>query len=231
MFPNMDKGSFRTFGKPVVNIKINGQKVVDWKDFKVDISGLGDIDSFSVVLPWDVSDNPRDELLYSGSKQSSILVNGSAEVTIEAGFEGEEMKELIVGKMDNAQWSFDKDDGESVEIKGRSLAAAPFDFKETVKYQNLTATDALAQMAEKHGLTPVTPVKTNTMIGEYINEDHASVTRETSHWDYCLYLAENEGFVSRVRGKDWYFGPVDMLSGYLLPPLRQIQILIRRIRR
>ncbi len=219
MFPNMNKGDFRIFGKPIVIIKINGQKVANWKDFKVDINGLGDVDSFNIKLPWDVSDKPHDELLYSGSKSSSIIVNGGAEITIEAGFEGENVKLLIDGKMDNAHWNFDSDDGESVEIKGRSLAAAPYDFKETVKYQNLTATDAHAQIAVKHGLNPVAPIRTSAMIGEYINDDHATVTRETSHWDFVLYLAENEGFVSRVRGKEWYFGPVEMLPGFSEAPL------------
>ncbi len=219
MFSTVNKGDFRAFGKPIVNIKINNQKVIDWIEFKVNINGLGDIDNFNIKLPWDVSDSSRDELLYSGSKQSSVLVNGSANVTIEVGFEGEELKQLIEGKMDNAIWNFDSNSGETVEINGRSLASAPFDFKETVKYQNLTATDAVSKMASQHGLNIITPVKTNALIGEYINEDHAVVTRETSHWDYALYLAENEGFVCRVRGSDWFFGPVDMLPGYKLEPL------------
>lgn len=184
MFPNVNYGNFRSFGKPVVVIKINGQKVVSWIDFSVEINSLGAVDCFCVVLPWDVSDNPADMLLYSGSTDSSFLVNGSASVRIEAGFYGEECKLLIDGKMDTARWSFDGDYGETVEIKGRSFAAAPFDFKESVKFLNLTSTDAHAQMARLHGLNPVSPVKTNTMIGEFINDDHAAVTRETSHWDY-----------------------------------------------
>ena len=33
----------------------------------------------------------------------------------------------------------------------------------------------------------------------------ASVAEEMSHWNYVLYLAEQEGFVSRIKGKEWYF--------------------------
>lgn len=220
MFDNMDKGDFRPFGKPVVDIKINGEKILDWIDFKVDINGVGDIDSFSVKFPWDVSDNPQNKLLYSGSKQSSVIVNGSADISISAGFENEDIKNLIEGRMDNAKWNFDYGSGETVEINGRSFAGALFDFKETVKYQNLTACDAIEKMATQHGLNTIMPVKTSALIGEYINDDHSTVTRETSHWDYALYLGENEGFVNRVRGKDWFFGPLEMLSGYNLDPLQ-----------
>ena len=47
------------------------------------------------------------------------------------------------------------------------------------------------------------------MIGEYVNDDHTSVAEEMSHWDYVLYLAEQEGFISRIKGKEWYFAPLN----------------------
>ena len=59
MFQKMDKGNFRAFGKPIVNIFINGVKMEDWISFQVDWNGMGDIDDFEVEFQWDISDNPR----------------------------------------------------------------------------------------------------------------------------------------------------------------------------
>ena len=217
MFTYQKNGQLEPVATPVVNIALNGQPVKDWLSFTVTLSGLGDIDTYEVVLPWTIGDKPYDPLLYSGSAQSADLVNGTATIKIEAGYDGGEIKLLIEGDMDAPKWSFDN--GERVTISGRSYASRAYDEKETVKYQNMTATEAHAKIAALHGLTPVAPVATTSMIGEYINDDHASLTSETSHWDLILYLAENEGFVTRVRGKEWYFGPLDSMPNFLLESL------------
>jgi hypothetical protein len=212
------RGDFRSIGTPIVNISINGQKVKDWETFHVELNGLGAVDSYEVMLPWDVTDKPRDPLLYSGPNSSADLVLGSATLKIEAGFEGEEGPLLLIeGNMDYPAWDFDS--GENVTIHGRSYAAKPFDEKESVKWQNLTSTAAFRQICEYHGLTPVVPVETNTLIGEYSGDDHVNLNREVSHWDFVLYLCSNEGFTTRVKGTEWFFGPHESLPGYLLDPL------------
>lgn len=213
----MDKGLFRSYGKPIVNIYINDKKINDWISFKVDLNGMGDVDSFEIELQWDISDSPKDELFYSGTKDSSFLVNGKAVIKIEGGFEGEELKQWIEGDMDYPEWDFS--DGEIVRIIGRSYASRPYDYKEKEKYQNMTATEAHKKICEIHGLTPIIPQPTSGLIGEYANDDHSNVSEEMSHWDYVLYLAEQEGFISRVRGKEWYFGPLEMLEEYKKEPL------------
>ena len=219
MFRGLTKGKLDEYVRPVACISVNGRRIKNWISFYVDINGLGAVDSYEVTLPWEVSDNPEDELLFSGSVDSSELVVGSAVVRIEVGFDGEDMKLLIEGDMDRPVWNFDLSEGEIVTISGRSYASRPYDFSETVKYQNMTSTEAHATIAGLYGLTPVAPVRTSRMVGEYINEDHTSVTLDTSHWDYVLYMAENEGFISRVRGTEWYFGPRDMLPNFNREPL------------
>lgn len=213
----MNKGNFRAYGKPIVNIYVNDKKIDDWISFQVDWNGMGDIDDFDVAFQWDISDKPRHEYFYSGSKKSSDVVHGKIVVKIEAGFEGEEIVPLIEGEMDCPEWDFS--DGETVKIAGRSYGAKPYDFVETVKYQNMTATEAFQKICHTHGLTPIVPIITNTMIGEYVNDDHTSVAEEMSHWDYVLYLAEQEGFISRIKGIEWYFGPLSMLEDYAKEPL------------
>ncbi len=190
-------------------ITIDDTEVKNWTSFTVNLNGFGDVDSFTLVLPWTVGNEPADPLLYSGATQSAKLVDGTAEIKIEAGYE-DDLQLLISGNMDSAKWKFGSS-GERVTITGRSYASKPYDEKETVKYQNMTATEVHAMLAKKHGLTPVAPIATTTMIGEYINDDHASLTSEESHWDLVLYLAESEGFVTRVRGNEWYFGPLESL--------------------
>ncbi|OXM84610.1 phage late control D family protein [Paenibacillus rigui] len=213
-------GPLRPTGKPIVNISINGTAVTDWKQFRVDLNGLGAIDTFDITLPWEVTDSPRDSLLYSGSTSSSDLVTGSAEVLIQAGFEGEgELVNLIEGAMDHSAWDFSKQDGEIVTLTGRSYAARPFDYKESAKWQNMTSTAAFKEIALSHGLTPIVPVETTKLVGEYTNEDHANITREVSHWDFVLYLAQNEEFTTRVKGKEWFFGPNEELDGFSDDPI------------
>jgi phage protein D len=211
-------GPFRPTGKPIVNITLNNKKVVDWQSFRLELNGLGAVDSYQVDLPWEVTDNPRDPLLYSGPSQSADLVLGSANIQIEAGFQGEGDPQLLIeGPMDYPAWDFDE--GENVSIHGRSYASAPFDYKETAKWQNLTSTAAFKQIAQFHGLNPIIPIETSTLTGEYENDDHVNMKREVSHWDFVLFLAQNEGFTTRVKGKDWYFGPRERLPNYNLDPL------------
>lgn len=213
-------GPFRPFGKPVVKITINGQQVKDWTSFRAEANGLGAVDAFQVDLPWEVTDQPRDELLFSGSKKASTLVTGSANINITAGFEGEGVPSLLIeGPMDRPVWDFSKRSGEIVTIYGRSYASRPFDHKETVKWQNRTSTSAFKEIAQKHGLTPIVPVETTTLIGSYENDDHVNMQREVSHWDFVLYLAQNEGFTTQVKGKEWFFGPREKLPGYNLEPI------------
>lgn len=217
MFENMSKGKFRAYGEPDVYIYINGHRLMDWISFDVELNGLGEIDSFEITTQWDVSNEPRNIMLYSGAQGSADIVKGSAVIRIEAGFKGEEKTLIIEGDMDSAEWEFDN--GERVTLSGRSYASRAYDFKETVKYQNLTATEAHAEICGRYGLTPVTPLASTELIGEYEGDDHANVAEETSHWDYVLYLAEQEGFVSMVRGTEWYFGPLEMLDEYIKEPL------------
>jgi len=215
------KGPFRPTGKPLVKVTINGKAAADWISFRAEANGLGAVDAFQVMLPWEVTEFvPRDDLLYSGPDKSSDLVFGSADVKIEAGFEGEgDPVSLIEGVMDRPAWDFSMRSGEIVTIHGRSYAARPFDYKETAKWQNLTATAAFNEIAAFHGLTPVVPQETSTLVGEYQNEDHVNMKREVSHWDFVLYLAQAEGFTTRVKGKEWFLGPHDELPGYKLDPI------------
>ena len=95
MFQNRNQGNFRAFGKPIVNIYVNDVKLTDWISFDVNWNGSGEIDDFEVTLQWDISDTPRHEFFYSGSKDASIVVKGTVVVKIEAEFEGEEIVPLI----------------------------------------------------------------------------------------------------------------------------------------
>ena len=49
MFQGMNKGNFRAYGKPIVNIYVNDKKIDDWISFQVDWNGMGDIDDFKKV--------------------------------------------------------------------------------------------------------------------------------------------------------------------------------------
>jgi hypothetical protein len=202
----MNRGNLEQYSKPEVTITLNGKKARDWIEFEVKQSITGEIDNFRIVLPWDAGDNPRDEMLSSGRTQSSFLVHGMADVAVTININGQNVR-LIEGKMDSAVWNFTKNWGETVVLLGRCKAASAHDMRQKQRYQNMTATEAHAQIAAEHGLTPVQPVKTTTFIGAYDGEDHCAISKEMSHWDYINYLAQNNNFITRVEGGNWYFGP------------------------
>ncbi|MED1663466.1 hypothetical protein [Brevibacillus laterosporus] len=212
-------GPFRPTGTPIVKITVNGKPVPHWLSFRVELNGLGSVDNYEITLPWEVTEkSPDHELLYSGPSKSSPLTTGPAIVSIEVGFEGEgSLQKLIEGDMDYPIWNFAE--SETVTITGRSYGARAFDFKESIKMQNMTASAAFKKIAAQHNLKPVVPVATDTFIGEYIGEDHANAKREVSHWDFILYMAQNEGFTTHVRGTEWYFGPREKLPNYMKDPV------------
>ena len=70
----------------------------------------------------------------------------------------------------------------TVTISGRDLTALLIDSKTANNYSNVTASDAVTEIAKLFGLTPEVTA-TRTPIGKYQNDNYSSMSHATPYWD------------------------------------------------
>ena len=124
-------------------------------------------------------------------------------VSIGVSMAGEVPDPLIVGQVDDIDWS---PFGTTITISGRDLSAGLIDSKTAEKFQNRTASQIAEVLAERQGLT-ASVEKTSTLAGTYYEIDHAIATHEQTEWDLLTYLAQREDFDLWVSGTTLYFRP------------------------
>jgi phage protein D len=95
-----------------------------------------------------------------------------------------------------------------VSLSGRDLTARLVDNKTANRYPNVTASDAVTQIAKQFNLTPKVTA-TTTPIGKYGQDSYASMTGGTAYWDFVTFLAQQENFDAYVTGQTLYFGPFE----------------------
>jgi phage protein D len=122
------------------------------------------------------------------------------------------LTQIMDGTLDTARWNFDKS-GEIVTLNGRNAVGKMLDTKAVNKYPNSTSSAIASMFAIEHGLTPVvTP--TSTLAGTFYNQQSSVLSTDTSEWDLLLFLAAQENFIVRVKGKKLLFGPYGTVTGY-----------------
>jgi phage protein D len=101
----------------------------------------------------------------------------------------------------------------TLDITGRDYSAALIDQIESAVYVNATASEAVAKIADEHGLGK-NITATGTPIGFYYGnpDDAAALTRQSSQWDFITGLAQVEGFIAFMQGRNLYFGPPPVLD-------------------
>ena len=193
---------------------VNGYQV-RFDSFQVEQNGFSAADSFSLTLPFFVRDQQQgDKILANGKDFESMLVNADVlPVQLYVGYPKnpgkytkDDLMQLMDGQMDTTEWDFDMSSGEKVILHGRNAVGKMIDTKIIEKFPNLTASAIATQFATEHGLTPVvTP--TTELAGTYYNQQSAVLGRETTEWDLLIFLAKQENFIVRVKGKQLFFGP------------------------
>ena len=99
----------------------------------------------------------------------------------------------------------------SIRLEGRDLSARLIESRTQESFSNRTASEIVALLAARHGLTPkITP--TTTTIGRYYQDQHNRLTldqfnRALSEWDLLVRLAGQEDYAVFVRGHELYFQP------------------------
>lgn len=209
------KGPLRIASAPRSIVKVNN-KVVPFYTCTVELNGYSAADTFDITLPFFITDNLEGSTDFANTpdQQSILLTKSKILVEVYAGypdnpnhFNENDLTQLMYGYMDTANWTFDEQ-GERVELQGRNQVAPFMDNKTTDKFPNKTSSSIASYFAKRHGLsTQITP--TYTLAGHYYSNDNTTLTTDSTEWDFLNYLAEQEGFVLRVKGNTLYFGPRD----------------------
>lgn len=110
---------------------------------------------------------------------------------------------LIYGQVDDVEADLV---GRTLTLSGRDLSARFLDAKTTERFQNLTSSQIVRQLAARHGLQASVQT-TATLVGRYYEIEHARMTSEQSEWDLLTYLAQEEGFDLWVSGRTLHFLP------------------------
>jgi len=179
-------------------VKINGVRT-QWVSWELDNNAFYQADTFRVKLA--LSAQPDPTIFASASE---------LDVEIFAGFPADpanyteaELKSLIYGLVDDVTY----DPVQAVvELSGRDFTSVLVDTKTTDKWPNLTASQIAEQIAKAHDLTPVVTA-TTAKVGTYYEIDHARLSTQRSEWDVLTYLANEEGYMVYVRGRELHFEP------------------------
>ncbi|MDR5729320.1 MAG: hypothetical protein RB191_18040, partial [Terriglobia bacterium] len=92
-----------------------------------------------------------------------------------------------------------------ISLSGRDLTSLMTDQKIDIKFQNQTASQIAAFVAQKVGLTPNVQA-TKDLVGHFFTLDHVSLHRQQPMWSVLVYLAQHEGLQCFVLGRTLYFG-------------------------
>lgn len=184
-------------------VKVNGALVDAWVSIEVDNNAFRAADTFRVEFA--AFDLPAANGISWFSAQAAIEVELFAveDWRGSGGYYPAAGDRLILGQTDDIE--FDPLAG-TLSISGRDLTAALIDTKTNEGFLNKTASQIVAILAARHGLTPIATA-TTALVGTYYSQNHISQTQERSEWDILVELADFEDFDVFVTGRELHFQP------------------------
>ncbi|MGZ5029013.1 MAG: phage late control D family protein [Methylobacter sp.] len=183
-------------------IKVDGEVIHGWESFETDNNTFYQADTFRVTFA--LSDMPPDRGADWWAARREVAVEIFAGFPVDPeNFTESELNSLIYGRADDITVDLTS---MRVEVSGRDMTSLFIDAKTTEKFQNLTSSQIVSQLATRRGLTPVVTA-TKTKAGKYYEIDHARLTDERSEWDLLTWLAHEENFVVYVQGQNLHFEP------------------------
>lgn len=128
-------------------------ELVDFTTWEVEQTlGLG-ADSFTITFP-----------NFDG-KYTGVFRSGE-EIAVYVGYPvnpdnyvASDLTQMIIGRIDDVDFSFDKDQGEVVVVSGRNYAAPFLDNRVSKKYENRTATQIIDELVRLYGFGVTTSVQ------------------------------------------------------------------------
>jgi phage protein D len=142
---------------------------------------------------------------YAGLSQKTI--------TIEMASEPLGFTSLLTGQIDNVTIDCA---AQCATLTGRDLSARMIDTEIAEAFVNQTASQIVAAIAGRHGLSAdIAP--TTAIVGQYYQLDHARSSlqlhsRAGNEWDLLVWLAQNENFYLNVTATTLYFGPLPVID-------------------
>ncbi len=185
---------------PRLRVLVNGTASPAAVSFSVTNNNWYQSDTFEVTF----ADNADPALSASWWADQQIV-----QLDVRASLDGgKSWTSLIVGNVDDIQWS---PDTHLIRATGRDLSSLLIEAPTKEQFVNQTASQVATTLAGRHGLTPVVTA-TTAQIGRYfeIDHDHTTLGRghyTTTEWDLLTFLAKVEGFDCYVSGQSLYFQP------------------------
>jgi phage protein D len=187
--------------QPRASVSINGIDV-KWIDWETDTNNYYMADTFRVTLPIQTLPFNLSANYFSGAPEVIVEIKAGFPPFPDV-FSSVGLDTIIVGQTDDI--TFEPDKG-LITLSGRDLTARFIDTKTTDKFQNLTSSQVVTQLAKKHKLTPVV-TKTTIKTGKYYEIDHVKMTNAQTEWNLLTTLANEENFDVFVSGYNLYFQP------------------------
>jgi len=178
---------------------LNG-KDVSFVSFSVESNAFRGAGTFDLTLA--ISGLPPTmQMLNWWAVQTTIRVELFISVITQAGIDE---KKHITGNIDT--WHYDPARFE-ISAEGRDFTARLIDTKSAGEsFKNLTSSQIVTTIANRHRLTPVITATTQR-VGEYYQIDTAHLTGEQTEWDLVNTLAGIENFLVYVNGDSLHFEP------------------------
>jgi hypothetical protein len=181
-------------------VKVAGEPVPSWLEWKWDGNSLYMADGFSVVMA--LNGMPPGMGAQWWSEQSDL------EVELLAGFPADrnhfsaaDLDSLFVGTVDEVEIDWETN---VVSVTGRDLTSRFIDNKTSEKFPNQTASQIVETLAGRRGLTPRVTA-TTTKVGAYYKDNHVRLDSDKTEWDLLTWLAREEGMVVYVQGRELHF--------------------------
>lgn len=187
---------------PRAIVKVAGVIVTGWVNWSVENNTLYQADTFRVQFAVNQLPDETDAMWFSDQSEAfvEILAGFPADPS---NFSETDLTSLIYGRVDDID--FDPV-STTITLTGRDLTAAFIDSKRSLQFQNMTSSQIATKLAQEHGLTPVVTA-TSKRAGNIYAYDHVRQMNQRSEWDLLSFLADEEGFIVYVKGKELHFEP------------------------
>jgi phage protein D len=187
---------------PRAIVKVAGVIVPAWTGWSVDNNTFYQADTFRVQFAANALPAETDAAWFSDQSEAFVEIFAGFPAD-PINFSETDLTSLIYGRVDDIDYD---PVSTTITLTGRDLTAAFIDAKTSIQYQNLTSSQIATKLAEAHGLTPVVTA-TKTRAGNIYAYDHVRQMDQRSEWDLISFLADEEGFLAYVKGRELHFEP------------------------
>lgn len=183
-------------------VKLNGQPVSAWAEWKIDNNCHYQADTFRVTLAANGLPKATDAAWLTGQADLSVELLAGLPAD-PANFGEGQLTSYITGRVDDVQYDPEQN---TIELSGRDYTSQFLDVKTTEKFQNQTASQIAQTLAKRHNMACDT-VPTSARAGAFYQIDHARLTNERTEWDLLTWLAGECQYDVYVTGRTLHFLP------------------------